>query len=130
MFRGHFLPVLAATIWISASEFFRNELWLKHYWVEHYAGLGLKFPSAPINGMVWGCWSLAFAIAIAALLSRFSLLRATALAWFMGFVLMWLVIGNLGVLPYAILVYAAPLSLIETAVAAWIIDRISPKSGD
>jgi hypothetical protein len=39
----------------------------------------------------------------------------------MGFVLMWLVTGNMAVLPFGILVYAIPLSIIEVAVAALII---------
>jgi len=58
------LPVLLATIWISISEFVRNEFLLKSYWTDHYQTLGLVFPSEPINGAVWGIWSLCFAIAI------------------------------------------------------------------
>ena len=58
------MPVLLATIWISISEFVRNEFLLKSYWTDHYQTLGLVFPSEPINGAVWGIWSLCFAIAI------------------------------------------------------------------
>jgi hypothetical protein len=38
---------------------------------------------------------------------------------------MWLVIGNMGMLPYGILVFAIPLSLLEAFVASWIIRTIS-----
>jgi hypothetical protein len=38
---------------------------------------------------------------------------------------MWVVIGNLNVLPTGILLYAIPLSLLEAFVAAWIIKRLT-----
>lgn len=119
------LSILLAAIWISISEFVRNELLLKSFWVEHYKTLGLVFPSEPINGAVWGLWSLLFAVAIFIISKKFSLVQTFLLAWFIGFVLMWVVIGNLGVLPFGVLVYAIPLSLLEAFVAVWIIKRLT-----
>ncbi len=119
------LPILLAAIWISISEFVRNELLLKSFWVEHYKDLGLIFPAEPINGAVWGLWSLLFAIVIFIINKKFSLIQTILLSWFVGFVLMWVVIGNLNILPFGILVYAIPLSLLEAFVAAWIIKRLS-----
>ncbi|MCB0424973.1 MAG: hypothetical protein KDD13_10080, partial [Mangrovimonas sp.] len=58
------LPILLATVWISISEFVRNEFLLKSYWTDHYESMGLIFPSESINGAVWGIWSLCFAIGI------------------------------------------------------------------
>jgi hypothetical protein len=114
-----------ATIWISVSEFVRNSYFLRHYWIEHYDGLGLTFPEDPINGAVWGIWSLCFAISIYIISRKFTLLQTTLLSWFVGFVLMWLVTGNMMVLPFGILVYAIPLSLLEAFIASWIIYRFS-----
>lgn len=125
MIKKTVLPILLATIWISISEFVRNELLLKSFWVEHYQKLGLVFPSEPINGAVWGLWSLLFAISIFIVSKKFSLIETTLLSWFVGFVLMWVVIGNLNVLPYGILLYAIPLSLLEAFVAALIIKKLS-----
>jgi hypothetical protein len=119
------LPVLLATIWISVSEFFRNEFLLKSYWTEHYEQMGLVFPSEPINGAIWGLWSLLFAVAILIILKRFSLWETIFLSWFVAFVLMWVVTGNMGVLPLGILIYAVPLSLLETFVAVFIIRKIA-----
>jgi hypothetical protein len=119
------LPILAATIWISISEFVRNQFLVKSFWTSHYCGLGLTFPSEPVNGAIWGLWSLLFAIAIFIISRKFSLLHTTLLSWFVGFVMMWFVIGNLGVLPYALLIYAIPLSLLESFVATWIIKKLS-----
>lgn len=125
-FRQTILPVLLATIWISLSEFVRNEFILKSYWTSHYEGLGLVFPSEPINGALWGLWSLFFAIVIFVISRKFSLLHTTLFSWFVGFVLMWIVLGNMGVFPFRILYFAIPLSLLEAFLATFIILKTSP----
>lgn len=118
-------PVIAATLWISISEFFRNELLFKSYWVNHYQNLGLSFPSEPLNGAVWGLWSLLFAIAIFIFSKKFTFMQTTLFSWFVGFILMWVVIWNLGVLPVSLLLFAIPLSFLETFVAAFILKKLN-----
>ena len=115
------LPISTATAWVSISEFVRNELLFKSYWITHYQNLGLDFPSDPVNGIVWGVWSLCFAISIFILSKQYSLRQTALFSFFIGFVMMWLVIGNLGVLPYRLLFFAIPLAFIESFVAAYII---------
>ena len=115
------IAVLLATLWISLSEFLRNDVILKSFWVKHYQNIGLIFPDKPINGCVWGLWSLMFAVGIYVIASKFSLIQTTLISWFMAFVLMWITIGNLSVLPFKILWFAVPLSLLEAFVATWII---------
>ncbi len=115
------LPVFLASACISISEFVRNEFLLKSYWTAHYEKMGLIFPAEPINGAFWGIWSLCFAIAIYIIAQKFSLIQTTLLTWLVGFVLMWIVIGNMNVLPFAILPFAIPLSILETFVASFII---------
>jgi len=119
------LPVFVATIWISISEFVRNEFLIKSYWTNHYEKLGLVFPAEPINGAVWGLWSFCLAIVIFILSKKFALIYTAFLSWFVAFVLMWLVIGNMGVLPPDLLYIAVPLSLLEAFVAALIIKKLS-----
>jgi len=119
------LPILLATIWISLSEFFRNEFLLKSCWTGHYQSLGLLFPSQPVNGAVWGLWSLVFAVVIYVLAKKYSLWQTTLLSWLVGFVMMWLVIGNLNVLPAGLLYVAVPLSLLEVFLAALIVKKLS-----
>jgi hypothetical protein len=121
------LPILLATIWISISEFVRNEFIVKSYWTNHYEKLGLVFPSEPINGAVWGIWSLCFAIAIFLIAKKFTLLQTTLLSWFVGFVLMWIVIWNMNVLPIGILLFAVPLSLLEAFLASLIIIMLTKR---
>jgi hypothetical protein len=87
----------------------------------------MTFPEEPINGAVWGIWSLCFAICIYILSQKYSLIQTTFLSWFVGFVFMWLVVGNMGVLPFGILPLAIPLSLLEAFLAALIIRKLSEK---
>jgi len=130
MIRRIVLPILASSLWISLSEFVRNSFLLHSHWATHYQSLGMTFPEQPINGAVWGIWSLCFAITIYMLNTRFSRIETTLLSWFVGFVFMWLVIGNLGVLPFGILPLAIPLSLLEAFVASLIIQKLTiEKSG-
>jgi hypothetical protein len=118
------LPILIATIWISISEFVRNEFLLKSYWTDHYESMGLNFPSEPINGAIWGIWSLCFAISIYIFARKFTLIQTTFIAWFVGFVFMWLVIGNMNVLPFGILPFAIPLSILEAFLASLIVKKV------
>jgi hypothetical protein len=62
-------------------------------------------------------------VALLFLSRRFSLWETVALGWLFCFVLMWLVIGNLGVLPMSILPYAIPWSLVEMAGAVWLLKK-------
>lgn len=119
------LPILFATIWISISEFVRNTYLVHHYWTEHYQSLNLTFPEKPMNGAIWGIWSLCFAITIYIIAQKFSLIQTTLLSWFVGFVIMWLVIGNMGILPLGILTFAIPLSILEALLASLIIKKLS-----
>jgi hypothetical protein len=112
-------------VWISISEFVRNEFIVKSYWTGHYEKLGLVFPAEPVNGAIWGLWSLLFAVAIFIISKKFTLLQTTFLSWFVGFVLMWVVIGNMGVLPAGILFFAIPLSVLEAFLASLIIKKMS-----
>jgi hypothetical protein len=119
------LVILLATTWISISEFVRNEFLLKSFWINHYHDLGLTFPSKPVNGAIWGVWSMLLAILIFIIAKRFSVIQTTFIVWLAGFVMMWVVTGNLGVLPYGLLLYAIPLSILESFVASFIITKLS-----
>lgn len=123
--KKNILAIVLATIWISISEFVRNEFLFKSYWTDHYESLGLVFPSEPVNGAVWGLWSLCFALAIYFIAKKFSLWETTVLSWFAGFVLMWIATGNMGVLPFGILVFAVPLSFLEAFLASLIIKKVA-----
>jgi predicted neutral ceramidase superfamily lipid hydrolase len=110
---------------VNVSEFVRNEVLLKTYWVDHYQSLGMTFPSEPKNGMIWVVWGFLFATAIYLISRKFNLIQTALISWFMAFVLMWVVTFNLNILPSAILIYAVPLSLLEAFIGSYICIKIS-----
>lgn len=117
-------PIFLAAFWICLSEFVRNEFLLKSFWDSHYQNLGLLFPSSPVNGMIWMIWSVLLSSAIYSIATKFSLLYTTTLSWVMGFVMMWVVLGNLNVLPGGAFIFIAiPLSFFEAFIAAMIIKK-------
>jgi hypothetical protein len=120
------ITVVLTGIWINASEFFRNQVLLNAMWVEHFQSLGMTFPSAPINAAVWGIWGFVFGAMIYLISRKFTLIETTLLSWVMAFLMMWMVTWNLNVLPFSILVYAVPLSLLECFVGAYICKKMSP----
>ncbi|MEZ5529533.1 MAG: hypothetical protein R3E57_06320 [Porticoccaceae bacterium] len=117
------LAILVSGLWVNFSEFVRNEFLFKQYWLDKYMALGLEFPSDPINGVVWGLWGFLFAGCLVYLRARLRFIETLLLGWLMGFVLMWLVVGNMNVLPFGLLKYAVPWSLVEVGVAAYIAQK-------
>ena len=71
------MAVILTCIWVNASEFFRNEVILKKYWIDHYQSLGMTFPSEPKNGIIWVAWGFLFAIAIYIISRKFNLIQTT-----------------------------------------------------
>jgi hypothetical protein len=118
------LHISIAGIWITISEFVRNEFVFKNYWVDHFDALGLTFETQPINGILWLLWSLTLAYLIFMLLRKFSLKETVFLAWLPAFVMMWITIYNLQTLPLKLLFFAIPLSLLEVFVASLIMIKI------
>jgi hypothetical protein len=111
------LAILASGLWVNFSEFLRNEVLLKQTWIDKYNTLGLDFPSAPVNGALWGLWGFLFAGCVVFLCRKLNFKETLFIGWVMGFVLMWIVAGNLNVLPFDLLMIAVPWSVVEVALA-------------
>lgn len=120
------IAILLTGIWVNSSEFFRNTILLKTYWSSHYQFLGVTFPYDVMNGIVWLVWGFLFAIAIYWISRKLNLIQTTLACWFMAFVLMWFITWDL-TLPNEILMYAVPLSLLETFIGAYICKQMSPR---
>jgi hypothetical protein len=120
-----FASITAAGIWITVSEFVRNEFLFKSYWVDHFRSLGLEFETKPVNGILWLVWSFALAYVLFRLMEKFSFTQAIFLAWLSAFFMMWITVYNLQTLPLGLLIFAVPLSLLEIFVAAYIHQKFS-----
>ena len=123
-FKKTILPILLAGIWINLSETVRWIFFVEPYWVEHYQNLNLTFPSEPVNGMIWLLWGFMFATAIFILSRKFTLIQTTLLAWFVAFVMLWVVIWNINILPVGFLWFVIPLSLFEVFIGALICKKL------
>ena len=126
--KRYLLAVLAAGVWMNVSEFGRNELVIKDVWVDGFAKMGLSFPAAPVNGALWGLWVFIFAAVLAVLIAnKFGVLKSVLISWITGFVLLWLAMWNMGVMPDGLLYWAVPWSFVEVYVAALICHGILRK---
>lgn len=121
------LAILATGIWINISETIRWIFLIQDYWLEHYESLNIILPNETVNGVVWMIWGFLYAGLIYILSTKFNLLQTTLLAWFSAFVLMWIVVWNVGVLPTDMLWWNVPLSLIEAFIAVWICKKFESK---
>ena len=113
---------------MNLSEFIRNEFVIKHVWIQGFEEIGLSFPSAPVNGLVWGIWTFIFCAVLAWSCTRFNVLKSTIICWVTGFVLLWIAMWNIGILPGGLLYWAVPWSFVEVYVAAFICRRIIQSS--
>jgi len=118
---------LITGIWISVSEFIRNEVLFKQYWIDKYESLNLTFPSEPLNNALWGVWSFIVAGLTVFLTKKLNFKDSVIILWISVFLLMWVVIGNLNVLPFGILLFAIPLSVLEILIAVIICRAIARK---
>jgi hypothetical protein len=115
------LQVVLAGLWITFSEFLRNQILFQHYWTDHFNTLGLTFATLPLNGVMWLLWSFILAFLLVRMSLRMSFWEVFGLGWLAAFAMMWLVCYNLQVLPLGLLLFAVPLSIVEILVAQIII---------
>jgi hypothetical protein len=118
------IAVVVAGVWVGLCEFVRNQFVLSSVWQNHFQGIGLEFPAKPANGMMWMVWSFLMAGTTFAISRRFNLPQTTLITWVMGYVMMWVVIWNLLVLPVGILPVAIPFSFVEALGAAFICRKL------
>ena len=124
-FKKTILPILLVGIWINISETARWLFLIKSYWIEHYEKMNLVFPNEPINAIIWMIWGFFFAIVIFVVSRKFNPLKAAIISWIVVFVMLWIVLWNINVLPVKILWYVVPLSFIEAYIGALICKKLS-----
>lgn len=119
------LSIFIAGIWITISEFVRNEFFFRNYWINHFNSIGLKFETLPLNGILWMTWSFILAFILFKFQQKFSFKESILLAWLPAFLMMWITVYNLQTLPLKLLIFAIPLSILEVFIAGVIIKRNS-----
>lgn len=124
-FKRVVLPILVTGIWINISETIRWVFFVEPYWIEYYQNLNLTFPRGLTNNIIWMIWGFGFAAVIFILSKKFNLFQTTILSWFVTFVMLWLVLWNIEILPVGFLWFVIPLSFIEAFVGALICNKMS-----
>ncbi len=119
------LPILLTGIWINISITIGWILILKSYWIEKYQSLNLVFPIGITNNIVWMIWGFMLATIVFILSKKFTVLQTTFLAWFVAFIMLWVIIWNVGILPTGMLLFNIPNSLFVTFISALICKKLS-----
>jgi hypothetical protein len=71
-----------------------------------------------------GARSFIFAGITVFIVKKMTAVESMLILWITGFLMMWIVAGNLNVLPFKLLIFAIPLSIIEVFVAVFISRKI------
>ncbi len=119
------LPILLTGIWINISITIGWILILESYWIEKYQSLDIIFPTGLSNNIVWMIWGFMLATLTFILLKKFTVLHTAFLAWFVAFVMMWVVVWNVGILPTGMLLFNIPYSLLVTFIGVLICKKSS-----
>jgi len=98
---------------------------LEGYWIEKYQSMNLVFPTGLINNITWMIWGFLLATTIFILSKKFNLLQTTFLAWFVAFIMMWVIVWNVGVLPTGMLLFNIPNSLFVTFIGTLICKKLT-----
>ena len=119
------LPIILIGLWINISITIGWLLILENYWIEKYQSMNLVFPTGLINNITWMIWGFLLATTIFILSKKFNLLQTTFLAWFVAFIMMWVIIWNIGVLPTGMLLFNIPNSLFITFIGTLNCKRVA-----
>jgi len=124
-FKKTILPIILIGLWINISITIGWMLILEGYWIEKYQSLNLVFPTGLINNITWMIWGFMLATIIFIISKKFSLWQTTFLAWFVAFIMMWVIVWNVGILPTGMLLFNIPNTLFITFIGALICKRVA-----
>ena len=124
-FKKTILPIILIGLWINISITIGWMLILEGYWIGKYQSMNLVFPTGLMNNIAWMIWGFMLATIIFIFLKKFSLWQTTFLAWFVAFIMMWVIVWNIGVLPTGMLLFNIPNSFFVTFIGAWICKRLT-----
>jgi hypothetical protein len=123
-FKKTILPIILIGLWINISITIGWILILEGYWIEKFQSINLVFPTGLINNITWMIWGFMLATIIFIFSKKFTLWQTTFLAWFVAFIMMWVIVWNVGVLPTGMLLFNIPNSLFVTFIGALICKKL------
>jgi hypothetical protein len=119
--------ILIVSLWINIAETLRWLLYSKAYFLEHYQSLNLVLPFGPIYLILWLIWGILLSTIIYIISKKYTLLQTTVMIWIMAFLMVWITLFNLNVLPLSMLWLVIPLSFIDILVGVLISNYLGKK---
>lgn len=130
IFPEHFLKItLITSIWVNISEVFRYFLIVMPAMRKDLAAIPNVAPMDWMIFSIWGVWDTVLSACIVFITwlcirqygsSKKTTLIAGTVCWTLFFLLFWIGMVNMNLVSPNILIFALPLSWIETIMAAWI----------
>jgi hypothetical protein len=112
--------ILLVSLWINIIETLRWILFAKPDIDMHFKAANLVLPNEPINNLLWLIWGIIIAVMIFIVSKKFKVLQTTFIVWITVYVMHWIALWNMAVLPINILWLAVPLTFINVLVGALI----------
>ncbi len=112
--------ILLVSLWINIFESLRWVIFAKPDIEMYFKVANHVLPNQPINNILWMVWGVIIAIMIFIISKRFKLLQTTFIVWITVYVMHWIALWNMAVLPVNILWLAFPLTLINVFIGVLI----------
>jgi len=112
--------ILLVSIWINIFETLRWMLFAKPEIDMHFKAANLVLPNEPINNLLWLIWGIIIAVMIFIVSKKFKVLQTTFIVWITVYVMHWIALWNMAVLPINILWLAVPLTFINVLIGVLI----------
>jgi hypothetical protein len=119
-YRNAIWQILFVSLWINIFETLRWMLFAKPDIDMHFKAANLVLPNEPINNLLWLIWGIIIAVMIFIVSKKFKVLQTTFIVWITVYVMHWIALWNMAVLPINILWLAVPLTFINVLVGALI----------
>jgi hypothetical protein len=129
-FKKVFWQVLIVSLWVNIFETLRWILFVKPDIDIYFKSANLVLPNGPINNMLWLIWGIIIAVMIFIISKKYKVLQTTFIVWVTVYVMHWIALWNMAVLPINILLLAVPLTFINVLVGALICNRFLSKENN
>jgi hypothetical protein len=86
----------------------------------YFKEANLVLPNEPINNILWMVWGIIIAVMIFIISNKFKVLQTTFIVWIAVYVMHWIALWNMAVLPINILWLAVPLTFINVLIGVLI----------
>lgn len=112
--------IIIVSLWINIFETLRWMLFAKPDVDMYFKAANLVLPNQPINNILWLIWGIIIAVMIFIISKKFSVLQTTFIVWITVYVMHWIALWNMTVLPINILWLAVPLTFINVLIGVLI----------